>query len=326
MKETNPGENRRWGKMDFDDNLIAEMIEAFDAIESGKRWNPDALLDEFNGSYEEDLSFVGGDEQRAGTALGRNHLSKFLDIVDSSPEGYEIAGKKALSILQNAIRQRQSALETIFGYGDYKTILPASHNSGKTISEKSVMKEHANLVKNLRRLLETEVSQAEVMMAAKGFAQELQEMVEKIGRLQNEDLPPVTDQMRETYGMESASAFQTQIYGSLQSVMDSLYTAKGQVDDAVANMASTGQVTAQVDMDKDINIDVEKDITVDPMDAEMDADLDNLEGELDAEDEFGAADGEEPLGRAMKTESLQRKVVEMKRLVEKAKKLREARG
>ena len=93
-----------------------------------------------------------------------------------------------------------------------------------------------NLVKNLRRLLETEVSQAEVMMAAKGFAQELQEMIEKIGRLQNEDLPPVTDQMRETYGNDSSSAFQTQIYGALQGVMDSLYTAKGQVDDAVGNI------------------------------------------------------------------------------------------
>lgn len=189
-----------------------------------------------------------------------------------------------------------------------------------------VMKEHVNLVKNLRRLLETEVSQAEVMMAAKGFAQELQEMVEKIGRLQNEDLPPVTDQMRETYGMESASAFQTQIYGALQSVMDSLYTAKGQVDDAVANMAATGQVSAEVDMDKDISIDKDISMSTDG----MDADLDNIDADLDVDlemdDEFGAEDGEEPLGRAMKTESLQRKVVEMKKLVEKAKKLREARG
>lgn len=192
----------------------------------------------------------------------------------------------------------------------------------KRVREGTTVKEHSNLVKNLRRLLETEVSQAEVMMAAKGFAQELQEMVEKIGRLQNEDLPPVTDQMRETYGMESASAFQTQIYGALQGVMDSLYTAKQQVDDAVSNMASTGQVTAQVDMDKNINV------NVDGLgdDTGMDADLDNIGAELDAEDEFGAEDGEEPLGRAMKTEALQLKVANMRTLVEKAKKLREARG
>jgi hypothetical protein len=191
------------------------------------------------------------------------------------------------------------------------------------------MRENMNLVQNLRRLLETEVSQAEVMMAAKGFAQELQEMVEKIGRLQNEDLPPVTDQMRETYGMESASAFQTQIYGALQSVMDSLYTAKGQVDDAVGNMASTGQVSASVDMDKDIGMDggMDGDMGIDDSDmGDADLDLDNIGDELGDEDEFGGAEGEEPLGRAMKTESaLQKKVMEMQKLVAKARKLKESR-
>jgi hypothetical protein len=183
-----------------------------------------------------------------------------------------------------------------------------------------VMQEKMNLVKNLRKLLETEVSQAEVMMAAKKFAEELQEMIEKIGRLQNEDLPPVTDQMRETYGTDSASAFQTAIYGAFQGVMDSLYTAKAQVDDAVTNMATTGQVSAQIDMDKDI----ETDMGMDDMDAGMDADLDNIEGELAADDEFGGADEEDPLGRPMKTESveLRRRITEMKKLVEKARKLR----
>ncbi len=188
------------------------------------------------------------------------------------------------------------------------------------------MREDKNLVKHLRALLETEVSQAEVMMAAKGFAQELQEMVEKIGRLQNEDLPPVTDQMRETYGMESASAFQTQIYGALQSVMDALYTAKGQVDDAVGNMAATGQVTAAVDMDKDIGMAGGMDDGMDDLEGAADLDLDNIGDDLGA-DEFGGAEGEEPLGRAMKTEAaLQRKVMEMKNLVAKARKLKEARN
>lgn len=186
------------------------------------------------------------------------------------------------------------------------------------------MRENTNLVKHLRALLETEVSQAEVMMAAKGFAQELQEMVEKIGRLQNEDLPPVTDQMRETYGMSSASTFQTQIYGALQSVMDALYTAKGQVDDAVSNMATTGQVSATTDMDKDVGMDAGGMDDMSGMDAELD--LDNIEGDLEADaDEFGAASGEEPLGRSMKTEAmLQRKVMEMQKIVAKVKKLRES--
>jgi hypothetical protein len=200
----------------------------------------------------------------------------------------------------------------------------------------TAMKEHANLVKNLRRLLETEVSQAEVMMSAKNFATELQEMVEKIGRLQNEDLPPVTDKMRETYGMESASTFQTQIYGSFQHVMDALYTAKGQVDEAVANLATTGSIGAEVDMDLDPAM--TGDMGADPMAGDMggEADLDNIGSELDGmgddtdagldaepQDEFGS---EEALGRSKKMESvLQKKVMEMKKLVAKAKKLKESR-
>ncbi len=203
-----------------------------------------------------------------------------------------------------------------------------SARQAKSNADKGItMYEKTNLVKNIRRLLETEVSQAEVMMAAKGFAQELQEMVEKIGRLQNEDLPPVVDQMRETYGADSASAFQTQIYGALQGVMDSLYTAKGQVDDAVGNMAETGQVGAAIDMDKDLGaadefggeIGMDQDLGADTLD------LDNIGDEV-ADDEFGGAvGGEEPLGRAMKTEAtLQNKILEMQKMVARARRLREA--
>lgn len=189
---------------------------------------------------------------------------------------------------------------------------------------KGIVMKETTLVKNLRRLLETEVSQAEVMMASKGFAQELQEMIEKIGRLQNEDLPPVTDQMRETYGTGSASAFQTQIYGALQSVMNALYTAKGQVDDAVTNMAETGTFSAGIDMEKDLG---DVDATGADLDASaMDADLDNIAAD-EVDDEFGAAELEEPLGRAMKTEesaqALRQRIEEMKKLVVKARKLRE---
>lgn len=188
------------------------------------------------------------------------------------------------------------------------------------------MKENRNLVRHLRTLLETEVSQAEVMMAAKGFSEELQEMIEKIGRLQNEDLPPVIDQMRETYGPDSASAFQTQIYGAFQGVMDSLYTAKDQVDTAVSSMATTGQVGMSIGMDKPMDDMGVGDIGGD----EITPDLDNIGDEPqdmgEPEDEFGGAETEEPLGRAMKeSTNLKYKIAEMKRIVEKARKIKESR-
>ncbi len=264
-----------------------------------------------------------GSEQKRSSALG--------SYAASAPTS--ALGKHAARVLDNpqlSLKPEQNDEQVPMVRNRDGRMVPDPFAAQKAARAKGiVMKEQANLVKNLRRLLETEVSQAEVMMAAKGFAQELQEMVEKIGRLQNEDLPPVTDQMRETYGMESASAFQTQIYGALQSVMDALYTAKNQVDDAVTNMAATGQFNAQTDMDVPMGADAGMD---DPMamdaDAGMDADLDNLDGEVAADDAFGGAEEEEPLGRGMKTEAvvLQRKVLEMQKLVAKARKLREARG
>jgi hypothetical protein len=267
------------------------------------------------GSVGKRASAMGGHAAQAPDTPQARHAARALDnpklsLAPTSDEQVPMVRDKSGRMVADPFAAQQAA-----------------RRKGIVHKEGTVMKEHANLVKNLRRLLETEVSQAEVMMAAKGFAQELQEMIEKIGRLQNEDLPPVTDQMRETYGTDSSSAFQTQIYGALQGVMDALYTAKGQVDDAVGNMASTGQVGAETDMD----------VPVDGMDTGMDgmddmgagdagaADLDNIAGDLDTGDEFGAEDEEEPLGRAMKESKLQRKVLEMKKLVAKAKKLKEAK-
>jgi uncharacterized protein YukE len=177
------------------------------------------------------------------------------------------------------------------------------------------------MIKQLRHLMESKVSQAEVMMAAKGFAQELQEMVEKVGRLQNEDLPPVTDQMRETYNTDSASAFQTLVYSAMQQVMDALYTAKGQIDDAVENMALRGRVDAQTDMDiEQPDMDVQDDAEFADYSDEADVDLDNVAG-AEPDDEFGAAEEEEPLGRSPKMESvkrLERQIAEMRELLESA--------
>ena len=199
--------------------------------------------------------------------------------------------------------------------------------------EGTIMKEDA-MTQRLRRLLENEVSQAEVMMAAKGFANDLQEMIEKIGRLQNEDLPPVTDQMRQTYGTDSASSFQTQIYGAFQSVMDSLYTAKNEVDDAVEMLAYTGKVGNLNDMERDgpkFGDDTDAQADTDTMASDGGADdlgMDDLDNLEEPDDGFGGAEQANPLGRSKKTESvvrLEQKVMEMRKMVRQAKQLREAR-
>lgn len=323
----------RSSKYRFPDDLIEQRVRQGSMSKIQSLSNADSGVDETYGSMVED--------DYDDNAIEDSEM-KGIDISENDPWGS--VGKRAGALgghAPSSLDQKQKSTLGKLGFttdDEEEPVAMIRDKNGRMVPDPFAAKKAAlrkgrsgndvyegkeTLVKNLRRLLETEVSQAEVMMAAKGFAQELQEMIEKIGRLQNEDLPPVTDQMRETYGTESSSAFQTQIYGALQGVMDALYTAKGQVDDAVSNMAETGQFSAQTDMDVPVD-GMEEPMPDMDADAEMDADLDNIAGDLDAGDEFGGAEEEEPLGRAMKESHLQRKVMEMKKLVEKAKKLREA--
>lgn len=203
---------------------------------------------------------------------------------------------------------------------------------------KDIYEKKAGYVKELRSLLEAEVNEAEIIIAVKGIGKSIQEMTEKIGRLQNEDLPPLSDQVRETYGVNTASQFQQSTSQALQSVMEALHSAKESVDQTVLTMAGEGD-DSMVDTDMDAPMDdgMGDELGGDElgMDDGMGDDLglgdemggDDLGlgdemGDLEGGDEFGA---EEPLGRAAKesVQSKKRKIAEMQKMIAKAKRLKE---
>lgn len=166
------------------------------------------------------------------------------------------------------------------------------------------MKENA--IKRLRTLLETEVAEAEIIATARSFASEVQEMIEKLSRLQNEDLPPLTDSMKEEYGIAIANDFHSKSQVALQGALEALYSAKDEIDNSVISLA-TGE--SNTDMDADISANPE--FSADPsLGTETDFDA--------IEDEFGGAEvaaGEldEPLGRVKKESirNLKKKIMEM---------------
>jgi len=191
--------------------------------------------------------------------------------------------------------------------------------SYRSKQKRTEMKE--GYVKELRKLLEAETDQAESLIAAKSFSQELQDMVEKLGRLVNENLPAVSEQMRDAYGSDVATGFEDLVSGTLNSVMDALRQSKQEIDNSVSTIADGGAPTAGSDMENfsDEQLGGE-------FDAEADLDLDgDVELALDDEmvgDEFGGDDAvagleDEPLGRAKK-EAL---VIIGKKLVETKAKL-----
>lgn len=159
-------------------------------------------------------------------------------------------------------------------------------------------------VKQLRKLLEAEVEQAESLIAAKSFSQELQDMVEKLGRLVNETLPAVVEQMRDAYGADVATGFENTVSGTLNGVMDSLKSSKQEIDNSVSTVSSGGMPAASTDMDDYAGDDVAADAGGD-VDLDLDADVDlDLDADALGGNDAAAGPEDEPLGRAKK-ESVQ---------------------
>ena len=59
-------------------------------------------------------------------------------------------------------------------------------------------------------ITEGEMEQAEVVMAAKNIVDRIQGMVEDLGEILNEDLPPLADTITDQFGAEASAAFAAQ--------------------------------------------------------------------------------------------------------------------
>lgn len=88
-----------------------------------------------------------------------------------------------------------------------------------------------------RRLLEDELSQAQSMLAAKDMVDSIQDMIEELSRMQNEQLPPLADSIRASFGASEADTFKNSATSSLQSLLTNLQSARDGMDQAVRVLA-----------------------------------------------------------------------------------------
>ena len=135
-------------------------------------------------------------------------------------------------------------------------------------------------------VLEDEVGNAESLMAAQDMVDRIQGMLEDVGEMLNEQLPPLTDSLRRSGGADSAASFNSAASASLNSLMDAVRTAREDMANAVGVLS--GQEPTPMGADDTMDLDAEE-----PSDAgDEEFDLDDFEAS-DA-----AQGGDEPLGRA----------------------------
>lgn len=86
-------------------------------------------------------------------------------------------------------------------------------------------------------LTEGETSSAEVIVAAKGMVDEIQNMAEKISKMQNEDLVAVIDSARDQIGIDQADVFKETTNAALATLLTTLQQQREALDMAVRALA-----------------------------------------------------------------------------------------
>ena len=162
----------------------------------------------------------------------------------------------------------------------------ALRDSGVDVSSKQYQKlllvaEGIDMTLSQRKLSESQdLDTAEVLLAAKQMADDLQKMAEQLASMQVEDLMSITNAMKEELGSAEAEAFSAAAETAIGSSLEAVKAANDQVNNAV--LTAQGQ---PVETDMDANMGAEPEIS--DMDAEMGADMDV---DVDAGDDFGGAD------------------------------------
>lgn len=222
-------------------------------------------------------------------------------------------GKENVKVKKGALRNGDDMVE-VFVEGKYKSDAQrkAVHaakaekaNEGET-PKFDTMKKYSNtyeapkeykmkkekleegLMAQLNALLEADAADAEITMAARGIVDELQDMIEKLGKIQNDQLGPLADEMAYSHGPEQSASFKEATDSAIAGLLGQARSAKDAVNDAVlvltgqqpaSDMAATG-----AELGGDMGDDMEDDISMDM--------------ELSGGDESMSGPEDEPLGRA----------------------------
>ena len=226
-------------------------------------------------------------EEKLGTfadvsGKSRDAVVGFLNglELDSITPGIQMFGAK-IGEQNKFTGARQDAIEK--GEKEFEVDGKTYKVSGDTKDEEKQAKKESKMFDDIIDEMiaeEVEVEQAEVVMAIRALADDVQNHIERIGRMVNEDIPAIADQMVAEFGVDQAGQIKDQMEQALQALLDANKVGKDGVDAVVGQLTGMGSLAdAGAPMDAPVDA---------PVDAE--APVDNVPA--------AAGPEEEPLGRA----------------------------
>jgi hypothetical protein len=134
-----------------------------------------------------------------------------------------------------------------------------------------------------RRLKESEVQQAQVVLASQDMVDQVQKMSEQVSAMQFKDLPALVDQIKNEVGVDQAMQFNTDATASLAGLLQNLQGAKTQLEQALGVVTGQAPVVPGQDAGLGAPVPGQEEIGIDAeiptpdgeedIDAEMDANV-----------------------------------------------------
>ena len=233
-------------------NAIEEKINTFAEVTGKSR---DAVVGFLNGLEEEAL--VNGIQMFGKKIAEKNLLDSIQYMHKLKNDGKSVEEiAKELDMSVDAVKDAMSKTESVEESENmFDDII------GSMLSE------------------EVEVEQAEVVMALRALADDVQDHIERIGRMMNEDIPAIADQMSAEFGAEQAAQLKSSMEASLSALLDANKMGKEGIDATVGSLTGVGSM-AGAGMDQEAGL----------AEPELDAPVDNVPS--------AAGPEEEPMGRA----------------------------
>jgi hypothetical protein len=125
-----------------------------------------------------------------------------------------------------------------------------------TIAKTTLPAEGKKSTSKGKKVMESEVQQAQVVLAAQDMVDRVQGMIEDITEMEYKDLPALVESIRNEVGTSEAQSYREQATTSLEGLVEALQNAKVQLESAQGVL--TGQepiVPGEGEMDVDVEVD-----------------------------------------------------------------------
>jgi hypothetical protein len=99
-----------------------------------------------------------------------------------------------------------------------------------------------------RKLRESEMGKSEAILAAKDMVDTAQDMIEKVGKMQNEQLPALIDTIRDQIGSAEADTYKAAVGQVLATLSTQLGQAREQLDGGARGLTGEGAVAPGAEM------------------------------------------------------------------------------